>query len=896
MTVLFADMVGSTTLTVTNDAEVVRERLQGLFERARGILVDHGATVEKFIGDAVMAVFGVPAAHEDDAERAIRAAQALVGAFAAENDGPIQRIELRVGVNSGEVATGSAAGDQFLVTGEAVNVAARLQAAAVPGEILVGALTRRLTVGIARFGAARLIEGKGVGTIEVWPLEGLTSAVPSGARGAAVSAAFVGRKREMGLLAGLWGDAIASGRPYLATVIGAAGIGKTRLVDEFATGLTGALVLRTRCPPYGEGLALWPIEEILGPTPPEVRPNIVGAFRRHLEVLAQDGPVALIVEDLHWAQPALFDAIEHIVDRARGQIFVLCTARADLLSVRLGWGGGRANAASVALGPLDDAAIGRLIASLDPTPVPASTLASVLAHGEGNPLFVQEYLRAVRDDDRAVLGGAVPPTLRALIAARLDRVPALTRSLLRSASVVGRTFATDALAALTGDHASLPALLDDAEGLDLISALDPAGVTARRYSFAHMLFRDVAYAGVPKAERIAQHDALARWIEAREPVDLGLAAHHAERAFVFAAELGSREAPAHGRRAFDLLQRAADDRRLRSDSHAALSLFRRALAVATAIKVDDAVLLELRVRAVVARLRVDGNAEAVAELDAILPAARAAAPSALLIHLLVWRYSISLLDDADEASRLVGEAIGVAERSNDAGALTYARWAAAELRAAAGDLEGQRQILESTRRDMLRSGTTRWLGLDPDVPSLVDLAENALDRGDRGAADGYARDAVLASEHSVSAINRFRSLEIASRVRLAAGDLLGAGRYADAATVLGREIDEPWASARGALASAAHRRVSGDLATARQLLETALLDGERAARPTMRGVLTELRAALAVVLAAGGDRAAAERLLSDARVEAPRSDVRGRRHIERAERSIRTMSASSPTP
>jgi class 3 adenylate cyclase len=894
VTVLFADMVGSTTLTVTNDAEVVRERLEGLFDRARAILVDHGATVEKFIGDAVMAVFGVPVAHEDDAERAIRAAQALVGAFAAENEGPIQRVELRVGVNSGEVATGGSSGDQFLVTGEAVNVAARLQAAAAPGEILAGPLTRRLTSGIARFGAARRIEAKGIGVIEAWPLDGLISAVPSGARGPAASATFVGREREMSLLATLWGHTAASARPYLVTVIGAAGIGKTRMVEEFSAGVPGALILRTRCPPYGEGLAFWPIEQILGPTAPGGS-NIVGAFRRHLEALALDGPVALVIEDLHWAQPAFLDAVEHIVDRARGPILVLCTARSDLLATRLGWGGGRPNAASVELGPLDDASVERLIASLDPTPVPGATLASLLAHGEGNPLFVQEYLRAVREDDRVALGGAVPPTLRALVSARLDRVPAPTRAILRSASVIGRTFGLDALSILTDDPGLAPGLLDDAEQLDLVAPLDPPGVASRRYSFAHMLFRDVAYAGVPKAERIRQHDVLSRWIEARAPVDLGVAAHHAEQAYLWAVELASRDVPAHAMRAFALLQRAAEDRRLRSDSHAALSLFRRALAVAGALRIDEATLLELRARAVIARLRIDGSAEAIAELDEILPRARVAAPSDVLVQLLMWRQSISLLDDAEEAGRLIAEAIGVAERAHDAGGLSYARWAAAELRAAVGDLDGQRELLESVRRDMRRSGTTIWLGFDRAVPTLVDLAENALERGDGTGADEYARAAVLDSENGASAINRFRALEMASRSRLAASDLAEAGRFADAATVLAREINEPWASARAALATAAYRRVSGDLATAGRLLDGALLDAERAARPTMRGVLTELRAALATVLAASGDLAKAERLLAVARAEAPRSDVRGRRHIERANQAIRNASGAPLT-
>ncbi len=548
MTVLFADIVGSTTLTVSSDPEVVRERLSGLFARAREILIEHGATVEKFIGDAVMAVFGVPTAHEDDAERAIRSASALLVAFAMPNVRPMQRVELRVGLNTGEVVTGSGGSDQFLVTGESVNVAARLQTAAAPGEILAGPLTRRLTSGVVRFGAARRIPAKGLGEIEAWPVEGLTSSVPTGGRVPAMTAALVGREHELRVLGTLWENATKAGRPYLVTAIGPAGIGKSRLIDEFAHGLTGVLVLRTRCPPYGEGLALWPIEQILGPMPNAKQTNLVGAFQRHLEVLAQDGEVVLIVEDVHWAEPTFLDAIEQVVDRARGAVFVLCATRADLLVARPGWGGGRDNAASVALGPLDDAAVRSLVASLDPQPQASVALEFVLAHSEGNPLFVQEYLRAVREDDHFAFAGSVPPTLRALIAARLDRVPADTRAILRAASVIGRSFTQEALAAMS-DQPRLPERLGEAQRLEILVALDPPGIVGRRFSFIHVLFRDVAYAGVPKTERAQQHDRLSRWLQATDPLDLALAAHHAEQAALLAIELDADGAGALARRA-----------------------------------------------------------------------------------------------------------------------------------------------------------------------------------------------------------------------------------------------------------------------------------------------------------------------------------------------------------
>jgi len=886
VTVLFADIVGSTTLTVSNDPEVVRERLGALFARTRQILVEHGATVEKFIGDAVMAVFGIPNAHEDDAERALRAAHAMLTAFAVPNVGPMQRVELRVGVNTGEVATGSAETDQLLVTGESVNLAARLQAAAAPGEILAGALTRRLTAGVARFGPVRRVPAKGIGEVEAWPVEGLVSPVPSGGHLIVPSAAFVGREFELRALAAHLEKGGATGRPYLVSVIGPAGIGKTRLIDEFANGLSGALILRTRCPPYGEGLALWPIEQILGPISEATQPNLVGAFQRHLEALAQDGQVVLIVEDIHWAEPPMLDAIEQIVDRARGPIFVLCAARPDLLASRPGWGGGRDNAARLALAPLDDAAVGVLVASLDPAPTAASALPFVRAHGEGNPLFVQEYVRALREDDRIAFGNAVPPTLRGLIAARLDRVPPQTRAVLRAASVAGRTFTPEVLAAII-DEPALAERLADAERLEIIVALDPDGITRQRLSFVHMLFRDVAYAGVPKGDRVRQHDRLSRWLETSEAGDLALAAYHAEQAALLANELGSDAALALARRGSASLRAAAEQRRARTDSHGALALYRRALALADAANEDPATRLATRARAALAWLRIEGSAAAIAELDAVLEGSRGLVPADLLVRLLVWRSTISALDDPVGAEGFVAEAIGVAERAGDQPRLAYAQWAAAELRAAAGDLEGQRAKLTAVLRQMLESGSDYWL-----VPSLCDLAENALNRGDRAEAEAFSRDALLASERAVGAIDRFRALEIASRVRLQAHDVPAAGRYAEAATVLARELGEPYASARAALAGAAYRRASGDLPAAQRLLEAALADGEPVARPTMRGLLVELRAALASIRAESGDASGATTLLARARAEAPPADIRARRHLEAAEDAILAASPS----
>jgi hypothetical protein len=576
----------------------------------------------------------------------------------------------------------------------------------------------------------------------------------------------------------------------------------------------------------------------------------------------------------------MLDAIEQIVDRARGPIFVLCAARADLLVLRPEWGGGRSNSATFVLGPLDDAAVKSLVASLGPAPAADSALAFVIAHGEGNPLFVHEYLRAVREDDRVALGSTVPPTLRALIAARLDRVPPDTRVVLRAASVCGRIFTYEAVAAIV-DEPRLAERLIDAERLEIVVPLDPSGVPNQRLSFVHVLFRDVAYAGVPKGDRVRQHDRLSRWLETREAGDRALAAHHAEQAALLAGELRSDLAIPLAQRAFGALRTAAEQRRARTDSHGALALYRRAVALSDAAGEDAAARLEARARVAMTWLRTEGSAEAIGELDAVLRVARGLVPPDLLVQLLVWRSTISVLDDAAEAARLVAEAIEVAERAHDDARLGYARWAAAELRAASGDLDGQRVMLTAVVRQMVDGGTTHWL-----VPCLCDLAENALRRGDAAEAEAFSHDALRASEREVAAIHRFRALETASRVRLQAQDIAAAGRYAEAATVLARELGEPYATVRAALASAAYRRASGDLPSAQRLLEVVLADGDLVDRPTMRGVIAELRATLATVRVEAGDRSGGEALLAQARAEAPPADVRARGHLDAAERAI----------
>jgi class 3 adenylate cyclase/tetratricopeptide (TPR) repeat protein len=471
VTVLFADIVGSTAHGTANDPEVIRRTLATTFDRAREILTDHGGTVEKFIGDAVMAVFGVPAAHDDDADRAVRAAFALREALADLNRSADIRLELRIGIDTGEAVTGSGTGDQFLVTGGPVNAAARLHPAAAPGEIVVGALTRRLTHGSVRYGTTRTIDAKGIGTIEASPAEALTSALPEQHRGLeGLRAPLIGRDKEMRLLVEAHRRVATEGRAHLATIFGTPGSGKTRLVAEFQGAIGRARVRMGRCLPYGQGITFLPVQTILSAEAgversdardvaaaklrasvlaafgepseesdavarrlavlaglataaaalPEVAPDDVAdelrwGFRRFLERRAAKEPLTLVFEDIHWAEPGLLDLIEHVVEWSRAPLFVLCLARPELLEHRPNWGGGRRNATAIELEPLTEDETRRLVAELLAIDALTEELRTqVIQRADGNPLYVEEFLRMLIEtgkiehrDDRWVASGEV---------------------------------------------------------------------------------------------------------------------------------------------------------------------------------------------------------------------------------------------------------------------------------------------------------------------------------------------------------------------------------------------------------------------------------------------------------------------------------------------------------
>ncbi len=454
VTVLFCDLTGSTALGEAMDPEALRALLARYFARMKAIVESHGGTVEKFIGDAVMAVFGVPVLHEDDALRAVRAAAEMRAAL------PELGLDGRIGVNTGEVVTGT---EERLATGDAVNVAARLEQAAAPGEVLLGEETLRL---VRESVEAEPVEPLALkGKHEPVPAYRLLSvgAAPEGR----ASAPMVGRETELRRLRDAHAQAARNRSCQLFTVLGAPGVGKSRLAAEFLQELDGARVVRGRCLSYGEGITYWPVVEVvkqldalpadpgaaaamrslLGDSDqPTSAQEIAWAFRKLLEEHAQEQPLVCVLDDIHWGEDAFLELVEHVADLSRdAPILLLCMARPELLERRPGWGGGKWNATTVLLEPLDAEETDRLLDALGG--IEGGLRERISQASEGNPLFLEEMLALVRESGSDEI--AVPPTIQALLAARLEQLEPAERNVLERGAVEGRVFHRSAVEALS---------------------------------------------------------------------------------------------------------------------------------------------------------------------------------------------------------------------------------------------------------------------------------------------------------------------------------------------------------------------------------------------------------------------------------------------------------------
>jgi class 3 adenylate cyclase len=800
VTVLFCDVIGSTALGESVDPEAVRALLARYFERMKGIIESHGGTVEKFVGDAVMAVFGVPSLHEDDALRACRAALEMRDAL------PELGIHGRVGLHTGKVVTGTA---ERLATGDAVNVAARLEQAAAPGEVLVGAETLQLAREAVEVGEERLLQLKGKSTVlRAYPL---LAVVGDSAAVRRLDVPMVGRQTELTRLRAAFAQAVQNRSCQLFTVLGAAGVGKSRLATEFLRDLE-ARVVRGRCLSYGEGITYWPAVEVLqqfaalpadesaagalrsllgeseaGTTADE----IAWGFRKLLEEQAQARPLVCLLEDLHWSEETFLDLVEHVADLSRdAPILLLCLARPELLDRRPNWGGGKWNATSVLLEPLDTAETKRLVDALGG--VDGDLRERISEAAEGNPLFIEEMIALARE-----AGGvdvSVPPTIQALLAARLDRLDPAERTVLERGAIEGRVFHRSAVQALCEAEPQLTARLVGLVRKELVRSEESQRIGDEAYRFRHQLIRDAAYDALPKALRAELHERFAIWLEERRAdlVELDqIVGHHLEQAARYKAELGKPD-PALSDRAGARLAAAGRRALWRGDNHAAAGLLDRALELLRTTRFDVHLELDLasamwehdpRAAAVIAEAAAeragaagDGPGEAVARVSAAFQRLLAAECGVDELDALA-RTALPLLEQAEDHAGLVhvwhALGFGVANVR-----CHYAEWAyAAEEALRHARLAGQRPT------HLFNLELTLVLG-----PQPADEALRTLDAVLPEASHPYP---LLFRSHLLSMLGRFdeawpTAIEASRRLRELTGGADGADyTLADIATLAG---------------------------------------------------------------------------------------------------------------
>jgi class 3 adenylate cyclase/tetratricopeptide (TPR) repeat protein len=694
VTVLFCDVTGFTSLGERVDPETMRRVMLRYFDEMRTVLERHGGTVEKFIGDAVMAVFGVPVLHEDDALRAVRAAEEMRTSLTGLNDELSARwgleLEMRIGINTGEVVVGDPGTGQTIATGDIVNVAARLQQAAEPGDILLGRATHRLVRDQISAGPLQAFSLKGKSErVAPWRLEQVHERASGMLR--RLEAPFVGRARERRRLDEQYARTVEEESCRLAVVLGAAGLGKTRLVREFASRLLAAEVLYGRCLPYGDGITFWPVIEIVrdaggivsDDSAADARAKVsrllpdggdsavvcervcstislsdhgaraeesFWALRRLFESMARARPLVLVFEDLHWAEPTLVDLVDYLVGWSAGSpILLVGLGRPELLEARPAW-----SADAIVLEPLGDAETIELAESvlgsgmLDP-----EIGARVSEAAGGNPLFAEEVVRMLKDDGELVETDGrwtmrpdvelrVPPSISALLAARLDRLEPAERTVLQCASVIGKEFWWGAVGELA------PSVLRGQVAPQLHSLvrkrlIEPGGSSALAgedaFRFSHILFRDAAYASLPKSARADLHERFAAWRSSRVGGRMTeieeILGYHYEQAYEARAELGPVDERTRelGDRSRTLLASAGRRALERGDMHAAAGLLRRAVRLAE----DDRTYSELTRDLGVALMETGKLREADSLLGTAIDAATRAGQSGLAADAAVAR-------------------------------------------------------------------------------------------------------------------------------------------------------------------------------------------------------------------------------------------------------------------
>jgi class 3 adenylate cyclase/tetratricopeptide (TPR) repeat protein len=688
-TVLFVDLVGSTELVSGTDPEVARRRVQQYFDRVSHCVTTHGGLVEKFAGDAVMAAFGIPQAHEDDAERAVRSALSILETVKELG------LDVRIGIEAGQVVVDDVSESTF-ATGEAVNIAARLQQGAPVNGILIGPGAQRLSLGLFELEDEGPVEIRGRAE-PIWAWRVICPAAGERTRVTGRQAPLVGREAEVELLQNTYDRAVRDRRAHLFTIYGDPGVGKSRLAREFVGSLESATVLFGRALPYGEGVTYSALSDMVKTAagiadddplddaleklrdccPDEAVADLLGlasgvleavkgernqqeiswAAREWAEKLAEPQPLVLVFEDIHWAEDAMLELVEHMATWVRNApMLLVCLARPELLDLRPGWSGGRVRATAIELEPLGRADSEALIEALLDGELARGSRQALLDKTEGNPLFVEETIRMLSEAD----GGGIeriPDTLQALIAARIDHLPPGAKELLQGASVMGRIFWKGALGELVLEGTDIDPLLEDLELRELVLPEQRSSISGEQaFKFKHVMIREVAYGGLSKAARAGFHQRFAKWLHKRVGEELlEVRAYHLDQATALLAELDG-AAPA------DLATEAAaalEEAGRRALAREANATARKLLIRAVELEPT----LERRFQAARAAWRMSDFPVVAPEMEQVLEGARKQGERDMEARALTALAEVTIFRAADvgRAEELARQALGVAE-------------------------------------------------------------------------------------------------------------------------------------------------------------------------------------------------------------------------------------------
>ena len=807
---LFVDLVDSTALVAGRDPEVARRRVTQFFERASRCIRLHGGTVEKYAGDAVMAAFGVPVAHEDDADRAVRAGLAILETVSELG------LEARIGIEAGEVVADDS--DSTFATGEAVNVAARLQQAAEAGQILIGPAAHRLTLGRIEVEELGPLDLRGLnGGLWVWRALAARDGRPPPA---GEDAPLIGREAELELLHNTLARVIRDRRAHLFTIYGDPGVGKSRLAREFVASLDDVTIFSGRCLPYGEGVTYWPVAEMVKasagiaddePTEEafeklaatceiEAVADLLGlasgilasvegersqeelawAARAWAQRFAEVQPLVLVFEDIHWAEDPLFDLIEHLAAWVRdAPLLILCLARPELLDARPAWGGGRLRATAIELGPLPPEESEELADALfDKVQVDDACRDDVLAVAEGNPLFLEETVRMLSEGGAP--GDRIPDTLQALIAARIDRLPTDAKAVLQRASVLGRIFYRGALEhALHELDGEVEPLLQDLLLREFVVDEPRSTISGERaFRFKHVLIREVAYGGLSKEERARHHERFAGWLKERAGEELlEIRAYHLERACSLHLELEGAVPPDLATEAGAALEKAAR----RALSREAYETGRR-LAL-QAIELDPT--LQRRYLAAYFAWRLGDLPTVAREMGEVRGLAEEAGDARIEGIALTALGDVALYQRADvpEGQRLLDRALQVLRDDTDAGAYFEALTTRASVASWRGDPDEVLRYLQEAFTVALVSGRK-----DLQTLAALGLARRHLTRLELDEAKPLIEQALVLAEESASVRGRAGALSARALLHRLRGDVPTAETEYDEALRLYTEI------------------------------------------------------------------------------------------------------------